>query len=108
LTARIAKLKVLQKGGGVVFWIHVTPRAHQPSVGGLHGDALRIAVRAPALEGRANRACARALAEALEVRPRDVDMDLAARGRRKRVEVTGECEQLVRRLGALAERSPLG
>ncbi len=49
---------------GFAFWIHVTPRSKRPCVGGIQGDALRVAVAAPPEAGRANAACVRALAEA--------------------------------------------
>ena len=86
---------------GVAFWIHVTPRARRAQVGGLHDDALRVAVREPPVEGAANEACGRALAGALGVRRQDVSVDPAARSRRKRVHVRGEPAALTRRLRAL-------
>jgi uncharacterized protein (TIGR00251 family) len=87
-----------------VFWIHVTPRSRRESVGGLHGDALRVAVTAPPIEGQANEACARALARALGVRRAAVRIDPGARGRRKRIQVDGDPEALEARLGGLAGR----
>lgn len=102
MTAAGADLTVQRAPDGVVFWIHVTPRARREQVGGLHGDALRVYVSAPPVEGEANAACARALADALEVRRADVWLDPGARGRRKRIRVQGDAEALMRRLRALA------
>jgi uncharacterized protein (TIGR00251 family) len=82
----------------------VTPRSRRESVGGLHGDALRVAVTAPPLEGQANEACARALARALGVRRGAVRIDPGARGRRKRIQVDGDPAALEARLGELAGR----
>jgi uncharacterized protein YggU (UPF0235/DUF167 family) len=87
---------------GVTFWIRATPRAARERVGGCHGDALRVSVTEPPVGGAANEACARALARALGVARRDVEIDAAARGRRKRVRVTGAAEALARRLEQLA------
>lgn len=84
------------------FWIHVTPRARREAVGGTHGDALRVAVRAPPAQGAANRACAQALAAAFAVRGRDIELDPGSRARRKRVRIRGDGEALRRRLLALA------
>ena len=97
-------LTVQRAPDGVAFWIHVTPRAGREQVGGLHGDALRVRVCAPPVEGEANAACARALARALEVKAKDVDLDPGARGRRKRVRIQGEAGVLESRLRALAAR----
>ncbi|HBZ69536.1 MAG TPA: hypothetical protein DEP35_07320 [Deltaproteobacteria bacterium] len=87
---------------GIAFWIHVTPRAKRAGVGGSHGDALRVAVREPPLEGEANAACVRALAAALGVPAGAVILERGARGRRKRVHVEGEPSGLEARIQALA------
>ncbi|MDE0886004.1 MAG: DUF167 domain-containing protein [Myxococcota bacterium] len=84
------------------FWIHVTPRARSERVGGAHGDALRVAVKAPPVEGKANRACIALLAEALGLPRSAVDLDPGARGRRKRVRARGDPAQLATRLASLA------
>jgi hypothetical protein len=89
-------------GAGLAFWIHVTPRARRPAVGGRHGDALRVAVAAAPADGRANAACLAALAEAFGVRARDVALCAGARGRRKRVQIAGDPAALASRLEALA------
>ncbi len=105
MTATGADLTVQPAPDGVAFWIHVTPRARREQVEGLRGDALRVWVTAPPVEGEANAACVRALARALGVRSRDVGLDPAARGRRKRVRVVGHAQSLERRLRELAGRA---
>jgi len=87
---------------GVAFWIHVSPRSRRPKVGGVHGDALRVAVSEPAIAGAANEGCAKALARALGVRRSSVALDPASSGRRKRVRVDGDPEVLAQRLLGLA------
>ena len=87
---------------GLAFWIHVMPRARREAVGGRHGDALRVAVKAPPVGGKANAACVEALAEAFGVERRDVEIHSGARGRRKRVRVTGETRALEEKLQKLA------
>ncbi len=87
---------------GLAFWIHVTPRARREAVGGRQGDALRVAVKAPPVGGKANAACVEALAEAFGVERRDVEIHSGARGRRKRVRVTGETRALEEKLQKLA------
>lgn len=87
---------------GIAFWIRVSPGAKREAVAGAHGDALRVAVSAPPVEGRANAACVLALAGAFGVRRAAVRLDPAARGRRKHVEIAGEAAALAARLTALA------
>ncbi len=97
-----AGLTVQRAAEACTFWIRVTPRARREGVGGLQGDALRVAVGAPPVEGAANAACVRVLAEALGVRRDTVELDPAARGRRKRVRVSGDPAALEARLRQLA------
>ena len=80
----------------------MTPRARRPGVGGVHGDALRVAVAEPPARGAANAACIRALAGALGVPREAVELDPASRGRRKRVRIVGDADVLAVRLQQLA------
>ena len=92
-------------GDDLAFWIFVTPRARREAVGGRHGDALRVSVKAPPVDGKANAACVQILAEAFGVRRGDVEIHPGSRGRRKRVRVRGETRALEDRLGKLAGSS---
>jgi uncharacterized protein (TIGR00251 family) len=93
---------------GIGFFIHVSPGARKDAVGPAHGDALRVRTSAPPLDGRANAACRRALAEAFDLAESKVRLDAGSRGRRKRVFVVGEPGALAERLHMLATRSGLG
>jgi uncharacterized protein (TIGR00251 family) len=97
---------VSQSPNGVAFWIHVTPRSRRERVGGTHGDALRVRVGAPPVEGAANAACVKALARALRVRSGAVEIDPGSRSRRKRVDVAGDARALASRLEELAAEAP--
>lgn len=56
------------EGGEVTLSLRVQPGAGKTEPAGRYGDsALRLRLAAPALEGRANKACARFLAKALGV-----------------------------------------
>lgn len=71
----------------MVLRIHVQPGARRTEVAGLHGDALKVRVAAPALEDRANEALIAFIADALGVAKRDVTIASGERSREKRVEV---------------------
>ena len=71
------------------FAIHVRPGARRDHVGGLHGVALLVAVRARAVDGAANAAVVAVLGAALGVRRGDVEIVSGHRGRDKVVEVAG-------------------
>ena len=55
----------------------------------MHGDALRIRVAAPPVEGAANDAIRRLVADRLGVPISDVSVVSGATGRRKRLSVSG-------------------
>jgi uncharacterized protein YggU (UPF0235/DUF167 family) len=97
-----AGFELARTESGVAFWIHVSPRSRRPQVGGVHGDALRVAVSEPPIDGAATEGCARALARALGVRRAAVALDPASTGRRKRVRIDGDAELLTQKLLELA------
>jgi uncharacterized protein YggU (UPF0235/DUF167 family) len=102
LNADPSGFELAQTETGVAFWIHVSPRSRRPQVGGVHGDALCVAVPEPPIDGAANEGCARALARALGVRRAAVALDPHSTGRRKRVRIEGDPERLAERLLGLA------
>jgi uncharacterized protein len=52
---------------GATFVVRVQPRARKNAIVGELGDALKLALTAPPVEGRANEACIEFLAEFLKV-----------------------------------------
>lgn len=82
-------LEVQEVDGGVGFTLRVQPRARRDSLAGLHDGALKVAVRAPPVDGAANTAVVALLAKRLGVRKADVTIVAGASGRSKRVEVRG-------------------
>lgn len=73
----------------VVLRLHVQPGAGRSAVLGRHGDALRVRVAPPPVDGRANTAVLALVAELLEVPERQVSLAGGERSRDKRVRVTG-------------------
>jgi uncharacterized protein (TIGR00251 family) len=69
--------------------VHAQPGARRTEAAGLHGEALKIRVAAPALEDRANAALIEFLAGKLGVAKRDVTLASGARSREKRFLVKG-------------------
>lgn len=81
--------------------VRVVPNASRDAAAGWQGDVLRVKVRAPALDGRANEALCAFLAGELGVRSGAVALVRGAKSRLKLVEVTGLAGPAVRaRLGA--------
>lgn len=75
--------------GDVVVAVYVQPGASRPGVVGPHGDALKVRVTAAPERGKANAALVGLLADALAVRPADVEVVSGHASRRKRVRLRG-------------------
>lgn len=75
--------------GGVRIAVQVQPRASRTELAGLHGEALKIRLAAPPVDGAANDALIRFLAETLGVPRSAVVISSGSSGRRKSVVVSG-------------------
>ena len=79
--------------------VHLTPRSARDEVLSLEGDVLRAWVTAPPVEGRANEALLRLLAEALGVPKSSLRIVRGQRSREKLVAVEGlDASEVMRRL----------
>lgn len=79
----------VDRDGNVIVTVHVQPGARRSEVVGRHGDALKLRVAAPPVDGKANRAVIALLAATLGVRASDVELVAGASQRRKRLRVEG-------------------
>jgi uncharacterized protein (TIGR00251 family) len=78
----------------------VQPRAKRNAIVGELGDALKLNLTAPPVEGRANEACIEFLANLLEVPRSSVSIASGESSRQKVIRVVGlSAEQLRKRLG---------
>ena len=88
-----------RSGDVVTLTLHIQPGAKRTEVAGLHGDALKIRLAAPPIEGRANEALLKFIAESFGVPLRQVELKQGGQSRHKVVAVTGskvEPEDLLR------------
>jgi len=74
---------------GVIISIHLTPRAKRDAIEGLHGDALKVKIKAPPVDGKANDYLLKFLADKLSVPRAKVNLLRGATNRDKQVLVTG-------------------
>lgn len=89
--------------GGAIITIQVQPKASKSECVGLHGDALKIRVAAPPIDGRANDALLAFLATQLKVPPSTLAIHSGAGGRHKRVQcATLNAAEVLARLGLTA------
>ena len=73
----------------------VQPRARRNAITGTLGDALKLALTAPPVEGRANQAVIEFLAETLEIPRASVTITSGETSRNKTVRISGLSGQTV-------------
>ena len=70
---------------GIMFKVFVQPRSSKNRITGLHGDAVKIKLTAPPVDGAANKMCIQYLAKCLDVQKSSLDILSGHTGRTKYV-----------------------
>jgi len=85
-----------ESNGGVSFAVKVHPRAKKNAITGELGDALKVSLTTPPVDGRANAACVEFFAGLLKVPRSSVTIASGQTSRNKVVRVAGVSGQYVR------------
>jgi hypothetical protein len=97
-------IRVSEADGRVRFAVRVQPRASRTEVAGVHGDALKVRLQAPPVDGAANAALVIFLAETFAVSRSDVRILAGDNARSKIVEIAGVAADAVRNVAASSGR----
>ena len=93
-------IPIKDTSSGATFAVKVQPRASRNAVVGELGEALKIALTTPPVEGRANKACIEFLAKLLNVSRSSVSIAAGEASRNKVICVAGiSAEEVRARLG---------
>ncbi len=85
---------------GFLLQVHVQPKAKKDEIVGLHGEALKIRLTAPPVEGKANEALRKFLAKLLKIPKSAVKIVSGTTSRQKGVYLEGlDLETVYKRLG---------
>jgi uncharacterized protein (TIGR00251 family) len=82
-------IPIYDSSAGASFAVRVHPRAKKNAITGELGDALKLALTAPPVDGRANQACIEFFANLLKVPRSSVTIASGQSGPRKVVHVAG-------------------
>ena len=82
-------IPVSETANGIVFNIRVIPRASRCELAGVQGDALKIRITAPPVEGAANKECIRFLSDMLGVKKSQIKIIAGHRSKNKKVSISG-------------------
>jgi uncharacterized protein len=84
-----ATVEIAERDGTVTFAVRVAPRASRNAIAGVHAGAVKVRLTAPPLDGRANDALRRILADRLNVPISAVRIVSGEKSRTKRIAVSG-------------------
>lgn len=83
---------------GVIFKAAIQPGGSRNEIVGLKGDALKIKITAPPVEGAANKMCVEFLAKTLKVRKSDVQIIRGQANRTKKLLVRSATREMIESL----------
>lgn len=79
----------LAADGRITLTLHIQPGAKKTEFAGLHGEALKIRLAAPPVDGKANEALIKFVAETLKLPKSAVNLKSGQTSRRKVLEISG-------------------
>lgn len=92
-------IPIQQTSTGVTFAIKVHPRAKKDAITGELSDALKLALTAPPIDGRANQACIEFFANLLNLPRSSITIASGETSRRKVIRISGlSADELRQRL----------
>lgn len=77
-----------EKAGTVIVDIHVVPNAPRTQIDGLHDNALRVRLKAPPVEGKANQALIAWLAGTLGITRAQIELVRGQTSKRKQLRIS--------------------
>ena len=89
-------IAIHENSGGVTFAVKVHPRAKKNAITGEVGDAVKLSITTPPVEGRANDACIAFFAKLLKVPRSSVTIASGQTSRNKIIRVSGATATHVR------------
>uniref|UniRef100_A0A831UDE2 UPF0235 protein ENQ87_06680 n=1 Tax=Geobacter metallireducens TaxID=28232 RepID=A0A831UDE2_GEOME len=96
--SRPEELRITEHADGVTFSVHVQPRASRNGICGIQGDAIKLRLTSPPVEGEANRLCVEYLAKLLKVPKSAIVIIAGEKSRHKTIRVAGATARAVRGL----------
>lgn len=76
--------------------LHVTPRGSRNEISGWRGDTLCVKITAPPVEGAANAAIVKFVADRLGLRKSQIELVSGDKSREKTLRITGLCDSDIR------------
>ena len=78
-----------QKGDDIIIRLHIQPRGSKDEITGIHGDALKIRVTSPPVDGAANSHIIELISKKLHIARSRIELVQGDRSRHKTIRVSG-------------------
>ena len=83
---------------GVLLRVHITPNSAKNHTAGFYGGSLNIKIKAPAVDGKANKALISFLADLISVKKSQIKIVSGEKSRNKTLLLTNISKELVHRI----------
>ncbi len=96
----------LERPGTIIIKVKVEPRSSRSGISGLYGESLKVKLRSPPVEGKANNEIISVLAKKLGIKKSQIEIISGRSSKNKIIRLTGveentlECLQVTRVQGA--------
>ena len=80
---------IMETEHGLVLHVHIVPRSAKCEVVGIQGNALKLKITAPPVEGQANKECIRFLSDILGIKKKQVRILSGIKSKKKTVAIEG-------------------
>jgi uncharacterized protein len=92
------------KDGRVLLRLYVQPKSSRNAFAGIHGDSIKLAITAPPVDGKANKAVVKFLASFFKVKKKEVTIKHGLQSRTKSILIAGSDIQIIQaRIDAVVE-----
>jgi uncharacterized protein (TIGR00251 family) len=88
----------IRPDGSLLLSLYVQPRSGQNKIVGLHGDAVKLRLNAPPVDGKANKAVIAFFAKSLKIPKSAVTIRSGLQSRMKKIVLIGVDEEQIRGL----------
>jgi uncharacterized protein (TIGR00251 family) len=92
-----------EKDGFLILNLRVVPRASKDAIPGRLGDALKVRIQAPPVEGKANAYLVKFLSKHWKIPRRDIEILSGETGRNKRIRISNPPDELRKELLSIGD-----
>ncbi len=87
--------------GSIIIRVYIQPNAGSDEIAGIHGDSLKVKIKAPPVKGKANQECEKFLAETLGLPKSMVSLLKGRKSKHKQFRIQSGDDDLLKRVTSL-------